>query len=279
LRKWDLLPNIGLLIVILVTVLIMLLVISPAKTLDFETLSHTQLFSQGDYLSQAQNLIDVLAPMPPQDIAQLMKLSDKLAALNTARYGSWHTPFTMDNAKQAILAFKGDVYTGLEAHTLTDAQLEFSQSHMRILSGLYGLLRPLDLMQAYRLEMGTKLDNPKGKDLYTYWGSTLTDGLNDLLGQETNPVLVNLASNEYFKAIKTKQLAGRIVTPVFKDRKNGIYKIISFFAKKARGMMARYIIENELTEVEDLKAFNTSGYYYSEEQSTENQWVFLREEV
>ncbi len=257
----------------------MLLVISPAKTLDFETLSHTQLFSQGDYLPQAQKLIDVLAPMPPQDIALLMKLSDKLAALNTARYGSWHTPFTMDNAKQAILAFKGDVYTGLEAHTLTDAQLEFSQSHMRILSGLYGLLRPLDLMQAYRLEMGTKLDNPKGKDLYTYWGSTITDGLNELLDQEITPILVNLASNEYFKAVKTKQLAGRIITPVFKDRKNGIYKIISFFAKKARGMMARYIIENELTDVEGLKAFNTSGYYYSKEQSTENQWVFLREEV
>ncbi|MGY8861119.1 MAG: peroxide stress protein YaaA [Pseudomonadales bacterium] len=257
----------------------MLLVISPAKTLDFETLSHTQLFSQGDFLPQAQKLIDVLAPMPPQDIALLMKLSDKLAALNTARYGSWHTPFTMDNAKQAILAFKGDVYTGLEAHTLTDAQLEFSQSHMRILSGLYGLLRPLDLMQAYRLEMGTKLDNPKGKDLYTYWGSTITDGLNELLDQEITPILVNLASNEYFKAVKTKQLAGRIITPVFKDRKNGIYKIISFFAKKARGMMARYIIENELTDVEGLKAFNTSGYYYSKEQSTENQWVFLREEV
>jgi cytoplasmic iron level regulating protein YaaA (DUF328/UPF0246 family) len=257
----------------------MLLVISPAKTLDFETLSHTQLFSQGDYLTQAQDLIDVLAPMPPQDIAQLMKLSDELAALNTARYGSWHTPFTMDNAKQAILAFKGDVYTGLEAQTLTDAQLEFSQSHMRILSGLYGLLRPLDLMQAYRLEMGTKLDNPKGKDLYAYWGDTLTQGLNQLLNQETNPILINLASNEYFKAVKIKQLTGRLVTPVFKDRKHGNYKIISFFAKKARGMMARYIIENQFTDVEDLKAFDKAGYYYSEEQSTDNQWVFLREEV
>jgi cytoplasmic iron level regulating protein YaaA (DUF328/UPF0246 family) len=178
----------------------MLLVISPAKTLDFETLSHTQLSSQADYLPQAQSLIDLLAPMPPQDIAQLMKLSDKLAALNTARYGSWHTPFTADNAKQAILAFKGDVYTGLEAHTLTEAQLKFSQSHLRILSGLYGLLRPLDLMQPYRLEMGTKLTNPKGKDLYSYWGNTLTQGLNQLLKQQTNPILVNLASNEYFKA-------------------------------------------------------------------------------
>ena len=257
----------------------MLLVISPAKTLDFETPSHTQLSSQGNYLAQAQDLINVLAPMPPQDIAQLMKLSDKLAALNTARYVSWHTPFTVDNAKQAILAFKGDVYTGLEAHTLTDAQLEFSQSHMRILSGLYGLLRPLDLMQAYRLEMGTKLDNPKGKDLYAYWGNTLTQVLNQLLEQDTSPILINLASNEYFKAIVTKELTGRLVTPVFKDRKNGNYKIISFFAKKARGMMARFIIENQLTNVEDLKAFDKAGYYYSELQSTENQWVFLREEV
>jgi cytoplasmic iron level regulating protein YaaA (DUF328/UPF0246 family) len=257
----------------------MLLVISPAKTLDFETLSHTQLSSQADYLPQAQSLIDLLAPMPPQDIAQLMKLSDKLAALNTARYGSWHTPFTADNAKQAILAFKGDVYTGLEAHTLTEAQLKFSQSHLRILSGLYGLLRPLDLMQPYRLEMGTKLTNPKGKDLYSYWGNTLTQGLNQLLKQQTNPILVNLASNEYFKAVSTQQLAGRIVTPVFKDRKNGQYKIISFFAKKARGMMTRYIIENELTDVEDLKAFDQSGYYYSAAESNDNQWVFLRKEM
>ena len=257
----------------------MLLVISPAKTLDFETLSHSSLTSHADYLTEAQGLIDVLAPMPPQDIAQLMKLSDKLAALNTARYGSWQTPFTLDNAKQAILAFKGDVYTGLEAETLTDVQLNFSQSHLRILSGLYGLLRPLDLMQAYRLEMGTKLATPKGKDLYAYWGNTITEGLNTMLIQQTSPVLVNLASNEYFKSVATKQLAGRLLTPVFKDRKNGQYKIISFFAKRARGMMARYIIENELTEVEDIKAFNQSGYYYSAEQSTEDQWVFLREEA
>lgn len=257
----------------------MLLVISPAKTLDFETPSHTQLFSQGDYLTESQGLIDTLSPMAPQDIAHLMKLSDKLAALNTARFGSWNTPFTVDNAKQAILAFKGDVYTGLEAGTLTDAQLAFSQTHLRILSGLYGLLRPLDLMQAYRLEMGTKLTNPRGKDLYDYWGNTLTDGLNTLLAEDTDPILVNLASNEYFKAIKTKQLDGRLVTPVFKDRKNDNYKIISFFAKKARGMMARYVIENELKDVEGIKHFDKSGYYYSAEQSTKDQWVFLREEV
>ena len=257
----------------------MLIVISPAKTLDFETPSHTTLSSQPEYLSQSQALIDVLAPMAPQDIAQLMKLSDKLAALNTARYGSFSTAFTTDNAKQAILAFKGDVYTGLEANTLTQSQLTFSQSHLRILSGLYGLLKPLDLMQAYRLEMGTKLATPEGKDLYEYWGNSLTEGLNALLGQDSAPVLINLASNEYFKAIKPQALNARIITPVFKDRKNGNYKIISFFAKKARGMMTRYIIENELNEVEKIKHFDQSGYYYSEEQSTNHQWVFLREEV
>jgi len=257
----------------------MLIVISPAKTLDFETPSHTKLSSQPDYLGESQALIDVLAPMPPQDIAQLMKLSDKLAALNTARYGSWRPPFTLANAKQAILAFKGDVYTGLEADTLTQSQLTFSQSHLRILSGLYGLLRPLDLMQAYRLEMGTKLATAHGKDLYEYWGNTLTDGLNVMLEKVNIPIVINLASNEYFKAIKTKTLDARIITPVFKDRKNGHYKIISFFAKKARGMMTRYIIENELIDVEKIKSFDKAGYYYSEEQSTGDQWVFLREEV
>jgi cytoplasmic iron level regulating protein YaaA (DUF328/UPF0246 family) len=171
------------------------------------------------------------------------------------------------------------VYTGLEANTLTQSQLTFSQSHLRILSGLYGLLKPLDLMQAYRLEMGTKLATPEGKDLYEYWGNSLTEGLNALLGQDSAPVLINLASNEYFKAIKPQALNARIITPVFKDRKNGNYKIISFFAKKARGMMTRYIIENELNEVEKIKHFDQSGYYYSEEQSTNDQWVFLREEV
>ena len=256
----------------------MLIVLSPAKTLDFETPSPTQSFSQPDYLNEAQGLIDLLEPLAPQDIAQLMGLSDKLAALNTARFGSWTTPFTQTNAKPAAFAFKGDVYTGLEAETLTPQQLTFSQGHLRILSGLYGLLRPLDLMQAYRLEMGTKLTNSAGKDLYAYWGDTLTQGLNKLLDEASEPVLVNLASNEYFKAVKTKQLTGKLITPVFKDAKNGTYKIISFFAKRARGMMAKYIIENQLTDVEALKQFNSAGYYFSEEQSNDTQWVFLREQ-
>ena len=256
----------------------MLLVISPAKTLDFETLSHSSLTSHADYLTEAQGLIDVLAPMPPQDIAQLMKLSDKLAALNTARYGSWQTPFTLDNAKQAILAFKGDVYTGLEAETLTDVQLNFSQSHLRILSGLYGLLRPLDLMQAYRLEMGTKLATPKGKDLYAYWKQTVAPALNKELGKK-DPVLVNLASDEYFKSVDTKALNARVVQPVFQDYKNGQYKIISFFAKKARGLMARYIVDQRITDVEQLKKFKVAGYAFAPKESTENTWVFRRKEA
>ena len=254
----------------------MLLVISPAKTLDFETPSHTQLFSQGDYLTESQGLIDMLSPMAPQDIAHLMKLSDKLAALNTARFGSWNTPFTVDNAKQAVLAFKGDVYTGLEAATLTDAQLAFSQTHLRILSGLYGLLRPLDLMQAYRLEMGTKLTNPRGKDLYDYWGNTLTDGLNTLLAEDTNPILVNLASNEYFKSVKVKAINGRIVTPVFMDQKDDKYKIISFYAKKARGLMSAYIIKNRITDVDLIKGFDSEGYAFSSAMSDADKWVFIR---
>lgn len=256
----------------------MLIVISPAKTLDFETPSHTQVFSQPEYLDQSQGLIDVLTKMAPQSIAKLMKLSDKLAALNTARYGSWQTPFTLENAKQAVLAFKGDVYTGLEAHTLSEDELAYGQNHLRILSGLYGLLKPMDLMQPYRLEMGTKLDNPKGKDLYEYWGSTITDSLNAELSEFEAPTLINLASNEYFKAVKPKSLEARIITPVFKDCKNGHYKIISFFAKKARGMMARYIIENKLTNADDIKSFDRAGYYFCEAQSSQHQWVFLREE-
>ena len=256
----------------------MLIVLSPAKTLDFETPATTSITSHCDYMVESQGLIDILAPMASHDIAQLMGLSDKLAALNTARFGSWETPFTSTNAKQAVLAFKGDVYTGLEAETLTQKQLDFSQTHLRILSGLYGLLRPLDLMQAYRLEMGTKLANPQGKDLYAYWGNKLTDGINHLLQQQTDPVLVNLASNEYFKAVKHKQLQGQLITPVFKDYKNGKYKIISFFAKKARGMMAKHIIENAITNIEEIKEFTRAGYYFSAEQSTDSQWVFLRDQ-
>lgn len=255
----------------------MKLVISPAKTLDFESAPVTQNFSQPEYLEQSQQLIDELQQLSQADVASLMKLSDKLAALNVARFGSWATPFTPDNAKQAVLAFKGDVYTGLDAEHFSEQDFEFAQQHLRILSGLYGLLKPLDLIQPYRLEMGTKFANSRGRNLYEFWDMQLTEALNRELSEEQTQVLINLASNEYFKAIKVKQLQAEIITPVFKDQKNGQYKIISFYAKKARGLMAAYIIQNRLTDPEQLKNFDTDGYYFSEEQSKDKEWVFLRD--
>jgi len=258
----------------------MQIVISPAKTLDFETPPHTQTVSEAQFLDQSQKLIKNLSKKSVQDIAELMKLSDKLAALNVARFGSWQTPFAIDNAKQAVLAFKGDVYTGLDAPSLNEDDLAFAQQHLRILSGLYGLLKPLDLIQPYRLEMGTKLKVGAKENLYKFWGTRLTDQINQNTAQnlEQEACLINLASNEYFKAVQPKTLNARLITPIFKDQKNGQYKIISFFAKKARGLMVRYIIDKRITNSEQLKDFDYAGYYYSCEQSTANDWVFLREE-
>lgn len=255
----------------------MKIVISPAKTLDFETPAQTNIHSQPAYLEQSQQLIDELKVLSVSDIATLMKLSDKLSSLNMARFGSWATPFNQDNAKQALLAFKGDVYTGLNAESFSEKDFEFAQQSLRILSGLYGLLKPLDLIQAYRLEMGTKFANSQGKDLYQFWGNQLTDALNQEFSKDSDPVLVNLASNEYFKAVKAKELQARIITPIFKDWKNGQYKIISFYAKKARGLMTAYIIQNQLTEPEQLKGFNADGYYFSPENSKGDDWCFLRD--
>jgi hypothetical protein len=254
----------------------MLFVISPAKNLDFETTAITKTASQPRYLAQSTKLITQLKKLSVQQVASLMSLSDKLAGLNLSRFQSWATPFSADNAKQAILAFNGDVYTGLDATTLDEAGFIFAQQHLRILSGLYGVLKPLDYMQPYRLEMGTKLANEAGKDLYDFWGNELT---NALIAEPAfaDKVLINLASNEYFKAIKTKQLNARIITPIFKDAKNGEYKIISFYAKKARGLMSRYIIDHKITEPEKIKKFDTDGYYFSEAQSSGDDWVFLRD--
>lgn len=252
----------------------MLIVISPAKTLDFETAPSTEKCSQPRFLPQSQQLINELKELSTADIAKLMKLSDKLAALNMARFHTWQKPFDLENAKQALLAFKGDVYTGLDADTLDVAGLDFAQQHLRILSGLYGVLRPLDLMQAYRLEMGTKFANVKGKDLYQFWGSQLRESLESEL---KDGVLINLASNEYFKAVEAKKLKARIITPVFKDWKNGQYKIISFYAKKARGLMSRYIIDHSINEPEHIKDFDTEGYRFSPEMSQADEWVFLRD--
>jgi len=259
-------------------VLIMLLVVSPAKNLDFESPLATDSYTQPALLTESQLLMDKCVTLTPADISSLMSISDKLAGLNAARFGQWATPFTPDNARQAVLAFNGDVYTGLDANSFNDKDFAFAQQHMRILSGLYGLLKPLDLMQAYRLEMGTKLENVRGANLYQFWGDIITDLLNTSLEQQGDHILINLASNEYFKAVKKKSLNGEIITPIFKDWKNGQYKIISFFAKKARGLMANYIIKNQLTDVEQLKRFDLAGYQYNAEFSKGNDWVFTRKE-
>ncbi len=252
----------------------MLMLVSPAKTLDYETPLPITDFSQPEMLEDAQELIDQLKSLSPADVASLMSLSEKLAHLNTSRFQHWQLPFNSENARPAIYAFKGDVYTGLDAYSLSKSDMKFAQSHLRMLSGLYGLLKPLDLMQAYRLEMGTKYANSRGKNLYEFWGDSITDKLNEQLSNKD--VLLNLASNEYFKAVNKKTLNAQIITPVFKDEKNGQFKIISFYAKKARGMMAAYVIKNRIKKIEDIKQFNVAGYEFSEERSNAKEWVFIR---
>jgi len=256
----------------------MLMVISPAKTLDYTSPLATQDFTQPRFLEQSSQLIEVLRELSPNELAELMKLSDKLAGLNIARFTEWQPDFTLENARQAILAFKGDVYTGLDAETFSADDFNYAQQHLRILSGLYGVLRPLDLMQPYRLEMGTKLENDAGTNLYEFWGTGITESLNQCLAEKKAKVLLNLASNEYFKAVKPKLLNATLVNVDFKDLKNGQYKIISFYAKKARGMMARYVIQHRVDSVDALKIFNEQGYYYSAEQSKPNHLVFLRDQ-
>lgn len=257
----------------------MLAIISPAKTLDFTSPIPHWKTTQPPFLDQSEALIDVCRQLSPQEIASLMHISDKLAGLNAARFGEWQKTQTETNARPAIYAFKGDVYTGLDVETLSPQAIEFAQTHLRMLSGLYGLLRPLDLMQPYRLEMGTKLVNPKGKNLYDFWGVMITNALQDALDQQGDSVLINLASDEYFKAVKLSKLQARIIKPVFLDYKNGKYKVISFYAKKARGLMCRYILENELSDPESLKLFNSEGYYFEPSESTDDMWVFKRDGI
>ncbi|MBB3191226.1 peroxide stress protein YaaA [Halomonas cerina] len=256
----------------------MLSVISPAKTLDFETPTTTSRHSQPALLDHSRELVAILRNLSPRHLSELMSISDKLAGLNAARFAEWHTPFTLENAKPAAQAFQGDVYVGLAADSFDDDDNAFAQDHLRILSGLYGLLRPLDLIQPYRLEMGTKLENPRGRDLYAYWKPLLTRELDRAVAESGSPVLVNLASNEYFKAIDTKQLHARVITPVFKDEKNGQYKIISFYAKKARGLMAAWMIRQRLDDPEGLKDFDVAGYRFNAAMSEGSSLVFTRDE-
>ncbi len=256
----------------------MLTVISPAKSLDFESPIASTKTSKPRFLKQSQQIIDQIKRLAPQDIASLMKLSDKLAVLNYDRFQQFKTPFTKKNARASVFAFRGDVYLGLDADSLSSDDLQFAQDHLRILSGLYGVLRPLDLIQAYRLEMGTKFDNNAGKNLYEFWGESLNKSIQKELDKSDSQVLVNLASNEYFKAIKAKNLSHQIITPVFKDFKNGQYKVISFFAKRARGLMSRYIIQNRIEQPEDLKSFKLGGYKISKKLSSDKEFVFTRKQ-
>jgi len=254
----------------------MLLIISPAKKMDFESPAPMLQCSQPVFLDEATMLIDILRDKDSFEIADLMKLSMKLADLNTARYQQWHTPFTADNAKAALYAFRGDVYQGLDADSLSHQDIDFAQQHLTILSGLYGLLRPLDLIQPYRLEMGTRLASPRGRDLYAFWGQLITEQLNHTLARQGDDILINLASNEYFKAVQTKALKADIIIPQFKERRGGSYKIISFSAKRARGMMSRYIIKNRLSDAEAIKGFDADGYAFNPDLSEGPGWVFSR---
>ena len=254
----------------------MLIVVSPAKTLDYTTPPKIKKFTLPDYLDDSAELIHRMRELSSLDISELMKVSTKIADLNFDRFEAWNKKFTEKNAKQAVLAFKGDVYTGLDAESFTAKDFNFAQKHFRMLSGLYGLLRPLDLMQAYRLEMGTRLSNERGKNLYEFWGDTVTEGLNAQLKAVKSKYLINLASNEYFKVVKPKVLKGEIITPAFKELKNGEYKMIGVYAKKARGLLSRYIIQNQLSDIEDIKSFDLEGYKFNKKVSKGNNWVFTR---
>jgi uncharacterized protein len=254
----------------------MLIVLSPAKTLDYDTPAPTDNYTLPDFTKHSAELIATLRQLSPAAIGSLMSISDALADLNADRFASWSSRFTRKNSKQAIFAFNGDVYEGLDAATLSAKQLDFAQAHVRILSGLYGVLRPFDLMQPYRLEMGTRLENPRGKDLYAFWGEHVTHELNALLKVQKTPALVNLASEEYFRVVKPKVLAAKVITPIFEDWKNGKYKIISFYAKRARGLMARYAAAKGIANPERLKSFDVEGYAFEPEVSTDSKWIFRR---
>lgn len=252
----------------------MKIVLSPAKSLDFETSAPIQEFTQGIFLEQAEKLSSVLKKKSAKAISKLMHVSDNLGQLNYERNQAWSLPFTLENSKQAIYAFTGQVFSGLDVKTLSSEKVTQLQEKLRIISGQYGLLKPLDLMQPYRLEMGTKLKVGRKDNLYQYWGSTITNALNNEMQEDE--IFVNLASNEYFKAIKVKELKVPVITPIFKDLKNGEYKTIMTFAKLARGYMLRYIVQNDIETIEGLKGFNTEGYGYDDNLSTETELVFTR---
>lgn len=254
----------------------MLMVISPAKTLDYAGRDYAN-FTVPAQLEQTQQLAQQLSAYTPSQLSALMKISDKLAQLNQQRYQNFQTPFTPANAKQALLVFKGDVYKGMNVETYDDEDLSFAQAHLRILSGLYGILRPLDLIQPYRLEMGTKLATAKGKNLYEFWGEQISTIINAELADQPAPYLVNLASNEYFKSVDRKTLKARILNIAFKENKAGVYKVIAIHAKRARGLMVDFVVRNRIQNIEALKGFDTEGYTFRESLSEADNWVFCRD--
>ncbi len=255
----------------------MICIISPAKKLDFSAAGHMQPFTQPTLIDESQKLVRVLAKRSAPELGELMDISAQLAQLNFERYQAFSLPFTPENARQALLAFKGDVYQSMEVETYGDAEFAFAQDHLRILSGLYGLLKPLDLIQPYRLEMGTPLPNRRGKNLYEFWGDRITRALNEALAASGSDVLVNLASNEYFKAVNAKKLKGRIITPSFKEERKGAFQSIFLYVKQARGAMCDFVIREKITDPEALKAFTGMGYSYHPALSSENDWVFTRQ--
>ena len=255
----------------------MLIVLSPAKTLDY-SIDPKSNHTAPQFLSQSSKLIKTLKEKEPKDIASLMGLSDKLASLNFDRYQSWKaSKVVSNNTKPSMLVFKGDVYQGLDAENFNSNELKFAQKHLRILSGLYGILRPMDVIKPYRLEMGTKLQTPKGKNLYEFWGNAIQENVLDDLGSQKSDLLINLASKEYFSVLGKMPEYVNVISPVFKDYKNGKHKIISFYAKRARGLMAKWIIQQKIKDFEKLSDFNLDGYYYSEKESTSTEPVFLRD--
>jgi cytoplasmic iron level regulating protein YaaA (DUF328/UPF0246 family) len=257
----------------------MIIVVSPAKSLDFDSPAKTKKYSEPQFLEDSSVLMNELQKYQPERLSELMHISEALSELNFNRNANWQLPFTPENAKQAVFAFQGDVYQGMNAQDYCAAEINFAQKHLRILSGLYGILKPLDLIQPYRLEMGSKFKNARGKNLYEFWGSKLTDHINAELAVQKTKLLINLASNEYFSAVKAKAVGGEIVTPVFKDFSAGKYKVVSFFAKKARGEMVTHIVKNKITKADELLEFSAGGYRYSKTESTPNKPVFLRKQA
>lgn len=255
----------------------MLALLSPSKTLDTESISHIQSHTQPELLEHSESLVSILRDYTVEHLQNVMNISSNLAELNAQRYKDWSLPFTTENAKQAALMFQGDVYTGLDCAQFDEDDFVFAQTHLGILSGLYGFLRPLDLIRPYRLEMGLSLITPKGKSIYDFWGDIITNTINEHLeANSSNPVLINVCSREYFKVVKPKKLQARLININFKEHKNGQYRVVGYFAKKARGAFCHYMVKNRITDINDLKHFNLDRYQFSAKLSTEKDWVFYR---